>query len=523
MNLFHTKKFRHGSVSLALTVIIIAAVILVNAIFTALANKFLWFVDMTSQQMYTLTDEAKVLLNDMDTSKEVQIIFCTEKDILEAEAAPRFALYTALEIADNYSNVKVKYVDVVTNPTAVAQYKQHTGQNITSSSIIVASGTECRVYALDALFAYDSSTQEIIGYNGEQRIVSGILSVTQAAVPVACITVNHGETDNANVQNLYALLTETGYDVRPLDLTKDEVPDDCRLIVIYDPQTDFVAKNVASDVSELDKLDAFLDKFNSVMVFFDYETPVLPNLEDFLDEWGIAIARQDDANVLMKDHDKSFTVSGYTIAADYTTATGGLGYSVTKKLTNGVAYPKSVLFPMTTAIRSTYEDIYMDDHGCWTGTYYKNGISRTSYDIFTSSAKAIAMVGEDALQPYELEEIGLYDPSYIPFSYMKITREIQSVDGQEKYSHLLACASTDFLNASALDSSYGNHTVLTYACSVMGQDVISVSLACKYFGDTEISNITASEANQYTVVLTVVPTSIIFIAGVYIMVRRKYA
>jgi hypothetical protein len=39
----------------------------------------------------------------------------------------------------------------------------------------------------------------------------------------------------------------------------------------------------------------------------------------------------------------------------------------------------------------------------------------------------------------------------------------------------------------------------------------------------EIDTITAAEANQYTIVLTVVPAAIIFIAGVYIMVRRKYA
>ena len=528
MNILHTKKFRHGSVSLALTVIIIAAVILVNAIFTALSNKFLWFIDMTSQQMYTLTDEAKELLSQMDTSKQVEIIFCTDEDILESEAAPRFALYTAKEIADTYSNVKVKYVDVVTNPTSVHYYKLHTGQNITSQSIIVASGTECRVYALEALFAYDGSTNEAIGYNGEQRFVSSILAVTQAEIPVACITSNHGELDNVqNIQSLKDLLQETGYDVKNIDLTKDNFTDedflDCRLVVIYDPQTDFVAKSATSDISELEKLDAFLDQQNSVMVFFDNETPELPNLESFLDEWGIQIARYDEANLLVKDKEHSFTTSGHTIVANYTEATGGLGYSITKKLTNGIEHPKSVVFPMTGIITSTYEDIYDSEHDCWTGSYYFNGVMRTSYDVFTSSDSALAMAGSTSLSTAGLREIGLDDPAYIPFSFMKITREIQGVDGNELYSHVLACASTEFVNPSAMDSSYGNHTVLAYACSVMGQDVISVSLDCKYFGDTEISNITASEANQYTIVLTVVPAVIIFVAGVYIMVRRKYA
>lgn len=523
MNILHTKKFRHGSVSLALTVIIIAAVILVNAIFTALSNKFLWYVDMTSQQMYTLTDEAKDLLAQMDTTKEAKIIFCSERDIIESESAPRFVLYSALEMSQAFGNIKVEFVDVVTNPSAVTYYKLHTGQNITSQSIIVASGTECRVYALNSMFAYDGSTNEIIGYNGEQRLVSGLLSVTQAEIPVACLTVNHGEKDNANIASLASVLMETGYDVKTIDLSKEEIPADCRLIVIYDPQSDFLVKGDFSDVSELDKLDTFLDAQNSVMVFFDHETLVLPNLEAFMDEWGMGIARFEDANLLIKDTQNSLETSGFNIKANYTKATGGLGYSVTKKLTDGKEHPKSVIFPKTSAIVNTYEDIYDSEHDCWTGSYYVNGVIRTSYDVFTSSDVALAMAGSSSLSKQGLESIGMYDPAYIPFSLMRITREIKSIDGEEKYSHLLACASTDFVSASAMNSSYGNHTVLTYACSVMGQDIISVSLSCKYFGDTEISNITAAEANQYTIVLTVVPAAIIFIAGVYIMVRRKYA
>ena len=62
MNILHSKKFKHGSISLALTVTIIAAVILVNAIFTALAEKNLWYIDMTSEDIYSLTDAAKDLI-----------------------------------------------------------------------------------------------------------------------------------------------------------------------------------------------------------------------------------------------------------------------------------------------------------------------------------------------------------------------------------------------------------------------------------------------------------------------------
>jgi hypothetical protein len=88
---------------------------------------------------------------------------------------------------------------------------------------------------------------------------------------------------------------------------------------------------------------------------------------------------------------------------------------------------------------------------------------------------------------------------------------------------VLACASTDFAKEAALSSSYGNRELLTYACSMMGRDVVSVALDYKPFASTEIKNLVAADATQYTIVLTVVPAALIFIAGVYIMVRRKYA
>ena len=92
MNVFQSKKFRHGSVSLALTVVVVAAVILVNAIFTALANKFLWYIDMTTEQVFTLTDNAKDILDGMDTDKEVLITMCADKNTLESNAAQRYII-----------------------------------------------------------------------------------------------------------------------------------------------------------------------------------------------------------------------------------------------------------------------------------------------------------------------------------------------------------------------------------------------------------------------------------------------
>ena len=531
MNILHSKKFKHGSISLALTVTIIAAVILVNAIFTALAEKNLWYIDMTSEDIYSLTDAAKDLLaEEFNTNKEVLVTFCAEKDILEASAEQRMALHTILEIANLYDNITVRYVDIYTNPSAVHDYKIHTTQAINSQSIIVAATNkngkmECRVHSLKSLFSFDSSTSEVIGYNGEQRFVSSLLAVTQDELPIACFTTNHGEIDNENISYLSNVLYETGYDVQQIDLTKEDLPAATRLVVIYDPQSDFKASNALNEADELAKLDAFLDARNAVMAFVDDETPYLPNLEDFLNEWGIKIARHEDINLLIRDSDYSLSTSGYTNVGQYITDEGGLGQSLTAGLTS-MKYPKSVVFPKTTAFTAAdgYESVNDEENSAWFYTYYSNGVSRNTYDVFRSSTQAEAIAGGQKLRTSELEAIGLQDPSILPFSYMRITRENHdNGDGTMSYSYLLACASTDFTRSAALNSTYGNHQLLTYACSMMGRDVVSVSLSCKYFASTEIANITASEASQYTVVLTAVPASAIFIVGIVIMIRRRYA
>ena len=112
MKLTQTKKFRHGSVSVALTVVVIAAVILFNAIFTALSNKYLWFLDMTPEPRFTLSEEAKSFLREMDATKEVNIIFCDEKHVWESQSIQLEVLKTALDIQKEFPNVKVSYTDI---------------------------------------------------------------------------------------------------------------------------------------------------------------------------------------------------------------------------------------------------------------------------------------------------------------------------------------------------------------------------------------------------------------------------
>ena len=517
MNFIHTKKFRHGSLSLALTVAIIAAVILLNAIFTALTDKYLWYIDMTPEPRFTLSDEAKGFLDQMDKSKKVRILLCDERDAWEADTLMLEVLKTARDIEKFYDNVTVEYVDIYTNPSAVNQYRG--GKAISTQSVIVVCDSTSRVYNLENFFKVDESGY-VVGYNGEQTMVSGVLSVTQASAPVAALSVGHGEEYS---EAFTTLLAQLGFEVKTMDLLEDSFDDeefkDCRLLVICDPQRDFDVADSASDISEIDKIDDFLAESKSMIVLFDKDTPTLKRLEGFLKEWGIEIARTDDeipVTPLIRDLDSSGTVNGFTNKALYASGEN-TGTAITKPLRESSAYQPPVYFPNTTALRFSehFQQKVYEDYT--SANSIANGRNRTVYNVFTSSPTAEAMVGNTVTATATEDNL---------FSYMMLSCEsIQNYEmGSISHAFVLACASTDFASTATLPNDrYGNAAVLSYACNTMGSLVVPVAIDCKYYASMEIASITASAANQYTVILTVIPASIVFIAGIYIMIRRKHA
>ena len=63
---YNRRKFRYASTSAVLTALIIAAVIAFNVIFSALGSKYLWYVDLTPELVFTLSDECFDLIENGD-------------------------------------------------------------------------------------------------------------------------------------------------------------------------------------------------------------------------------------------------------------------------------------------------------------------------------------------------------------------------------------------------------------------------------------------------------------------------
>ena len=63
-----------------------------------------------------------------------------------------------------------------------------------------------------------------------KKITSLLLALTRAESPIAGFITNHGEKLE-NCQSFRTLVERAGFDVVDIDLSRDTIPEDCRLLL----------------------------------------------------------------------------------------------------------------------------------------------------------------------------------------------------------------------------------------------------------------------------------------------------
>ena len=547
------QKLRYGSTSVALTAAVLVAVILLNVAVSALCVGRRWLIDMTPDALYTLTDDAERLLGetiesanetrDEDDPVEVDIIFCADPDVICENELLRYVYYTALDMQKAYPDtIKVSTRDVWENPSSVDEFRANAHSAIYQSNVIVSSGSEFRVYTTKSFFVTDENlANEIWAYNGEKVLVKGIMAVTRVEAPICALTTNHGEPfateeGRAEYSEFLTLLENAGYDVVYLDLSREEIPENCRLIITFDPTSDFASSFDGAEVDELSKLSGFLDKAYSFMFFADEDTPKLINLEEYLEAWGIKLLREGDANYEVIDPENRLDGEGSTIVAQY--QSGGMVDSFTEDMREVGGEPK-VIF--RDAIGMAYSDTYTKayyvpeansgDEAFTYGYYNKNGNSRSIFDIFKTGDAAFAYAKQLASgDRLENADGTLWKNASAPFGLMTVTRQMRDVQegmlGSLEYLNSYVCAfgSTEFASNEILSgNTYGNADVLLATLRVIGREVEPVGLEFKPFYDDAISSnhYSPSAPTVWSVVLILLPAVVLTASGIVILVRRR--
>ena len=552
MNTGMSRKLRYGGVTAALTAAIIAIVIIVNIIFSALSQKLLWYSDLTPELFFTLSENCITLMKEGDTSFEkstspikkidefraaakaedpnakdedimINIIFCNDELTWKEDTAQRYVLETAKQLQSEFPDyISIEYIDIIRNPTAVTKY----GSGVSTTSVIIECGSEFRVRALKSFYVFDTNDSETPwAYNGEKILAASILAVTRADTPIACITTGHGE--QLPGESFLLTLANAGYDIQPVDLSKDEIPEACRLIIISSPSEDFMVDDGYTDYNEIEKLDIFLDGDSSLMVFMDPTLTIrLTNLEDYLEEWGVKFDKVSLGDgkyepYRIQDNSQAIDANGFNIIGDYVDY--GLGGEITEELAK---MNRKVVFPNVMSI--SYSDAVSvggfkeSEDGEILGDYgYMNVNSayREIFDLFVSSDDAVAWVGQDT-NPKETAKNGNN------FKFMTITVEDSYIQESNytttnEASYVIASGCSEFAVDKMLHGQYGNNMFLEYTLRIIAHEPVPVGLTFKPFGDYTIDTVTTAEATQYTVVFTVVPLILSLGIGIFVIVRRK--
>lgn len=229
------KKWLIDSSKTIMLVVIILAFFIGITVFVQ--NLQLTPIDFTQEKLFTLTDESKEKIKDVD--KEVNIYFVGYSND-----------NSILDLARQYTKVNEKIKIQAVTPTDRPDLVEKYGIEASSEGIIVEAGNQYKVLASNDLYTYDSATYETINV-AEEKLTSAIKSVSVESLPKVYFLSGYSSFSlNKGMQYLNMYLQNEVNEVKTLDiLLEGKVPDDCNTLVITTPETDFddIATNAITE------------------------------------------------------------------------------------------------------------------------------------------------------------------------------------------------------------------------------------------------------------------------------------
>lgn len=269
-----TKSFRMGAYSSTLIVIVTAVTVGINLIVGELPSN-ITMIDVTSNHLYSLTDETKNLVKDL--KEDVTIYALVNEKYEDTTLGITLDRYNDLS-----EHITVSYVDPTINPKF---YTTYSDSALTQNSLIVVSDKRSKVIDYNNIYEstmdYQTYTSTTTGYDGEGQITSALAYVTSDSMPKAYILEGHGElafeTDFNNA------IEKENVDYETINLMNYEtIPDDAQCIIINAPTSDFSTDDLA-------KVTEYLDKGKNAIIISTYTYKDMTNFRTLLGYYGVEV------------------------------------------------------------------------------------------------------------------------------------------------------------------------------------------------------------------------------------------
>ncbi|MBO0801005.1 MAG: GldG family protein, partial [Blastocatellia bacterium] len=211
--------------------------------------------DLTSEHLYTLSDQSKKILGGLQ--KDVKVIkFDKADDQNLSDTMNEFKYVT--------KHISYERIDPQQKPDLAQKYKVHD-----FGETVVISGDR----------------NEKPQNTGEQDLINAILKVTRDKLKTICSVEGHGEKSLSGRDAHGLGLVEGGmknenYQTKTVNLTTNEVPSECSVLILAGPKQPLFPQETAA-------IGKYLDEGGKVLAMIDPDTD--PGLSDILKAWNISL------------------------------------------------------------------------------------------------------------------------------------------------------------------------------------------------------------------------------------------
>ena len=550
----NTGKYKRGTLAVMITAGVLAALVLVNIVFTLISNRFHLYIDVTTERYNEISKKSKELLGEIDPAENnITIYFLADRDELDNPSlgyigtgsttdlwGMKYIYELALEYAASYSYINVELLSLKDDQERLTEYKSTVGVSLNKNTVIIdnytgeidekgdlitdASGNSVmhhnyRLVSRDAFFRAESETRYAFAFDGDYRFTSVLLSLAGRNPTVYFLT-GHGEKvgdpadagDFGDAQALRDVFFDAGFVTRKVDLSTDYervfADESARVLVVFGPDTDY--KSADDDVNEMSLIHKFACRENHNLMFFIDETAdKLTNLKEYMyDYCGVSFKD----SVVRDVGTGGISDDGYAFISAYESDEYSIGLSLLESLYELDSQP-GVAFKNASAL--SINDKYIQTPSTSSSGFYENASSTITGGMFLAPATAAAVndAGETVVNYSESE----LDP------VMTLTYETWNNSNNKTVStYVLISGTTGFADPEYLnDPSYGNSDVMMLAMRLMGKETIPFEIDFKVIS-SEAVEMTESEVTAWTVLMCALVPVASLAAGTLVYFKRRH-
>lgn len=532
-NMFSSRAFRKGTLSIVLTVVVIVAVMLVNVLATAVSQRYPFSVDLTSNKDYTisLSEEYENFVKNIDM--DVEMTVCAAEDDFN-NSSYASAMVQTLSLTDYYTGISestTKYARQVSmfmqafsvlnskinvtfaNPNSVTEFapisSKYTSDTLEYGDIIIScqhpstngeTFERYQIVKMTDIFTVEATQDttyygmyNITGSSLSGEIISRLYIVTNdSSVEVAVLGGHKVNTEYSNM--LTTFLKKNNYTFTNVDnLLKDKIKAETQMAILVAPTNDYTA-------DEIKVLDSFLKNdgnYGRTLVYLPSTAqPELPLLEEFLVEWGIKILPE------LVVEEENYNTYPYNILAQAADSKYTEGF-------NKDGNSDQIIYLGTTRALKT---LFESQDGYVTQKILVSGEKAAGYPLFED-------VPED-WQPGDAKNRGVQDMAVLS-TYQKA----DSANGVAGESHLLVLSGDILAEQELLSNSYcyNSTLILNLFNGLSDQDTgVSVSIEDKVISTTSFyEKILNSNAGIVVIVVFVAVLPLCLVVLSFVIWRRR--